>query len=525
MKISLPRTLTIMFLLTLSFSLMGCNSQGTIDIEATAVETIVATETEAVADVPAVPSGELKIAHGETLDSLDPQAFSQIYAINIATLLYDPLVSIAEDGTVEPVLAASWEQVDDLTWKFNFRPSVKYQNGDDFTCESVKYTLDRVVNPETGSAFAGIWADYDHTDCQDDLTAIVVTKKPLGTMLSNLALTVILPASAGSDFDFSSNANGTGPYKLVSWSQDGDLVMEANAEYWGDVPKTQKVIFKNIPEDTTRVTAFETGEVDLIWGLGSEEAARLAENNDLEIVTYPTYYLRFLWMNAGVKPFDDPLVREAMRYAIDIPAIIDSLFTDQAIPATGCIAKGVIGYCEQPAFTYDPEKAKSLLAEAGYPNGFETEIKFTDNLPKQKELAQTISAYLSEVGINAAVVPQDQSVWVQELLALDWQLNLAGTTTITGDGDFTLSRIYLTSANRTGYSNAEVDELLTQQKQIVNLEEREDMMCQVCNTLWNEGPTVWLFNSMTSYGIHDYVKGFEPQTNQILDVSKIYVEK
>lgn len=473
----------------------------------------------------ALPTGELKIAHGEILDSLDPQAFAQIYALNISLLLYDPLVRIDDDGQVVPVLATSWEQQDDFTWKINLQPDVLFQDGEKFTCDSVKFTLDRVVSPEAKSALAGIWGDYDHTDCVDDITAVVVTKKPMGTFLSNLALTVMLPANAGADFDFSTQANGTGPYKLISWSHDADLVLEANAEYWGELAKTKTVVFKNIPDVTTRVAAFETGEVDFIWGLPPEEAARLSDVEGLEVITHPTFYLRFLWMNAGVEPFNNEKVRDAMRYAIDVNSIIGALFPNQALPATGCIAQGVLGYCKQPEYPYDPEKAKSLLAESGYPEGFDTEIKFATHLPRQKELAETLAAYLGEIGINVSLIQQDQSLWVQDLLAMNWQLNLAGTTTITGDGDFTLSRIYMSTAKRTGYDNLEIDNLLADQQQSVDLSQREEMMCQVCNILWDDGPTIWLFNSLHSYGIHDYVKGYEPKTNQFIYVAQIYIDK
>lgn len=462
------------------------------------------------------PSGTLVVAHSEKMEALDPQARLQIHSYNIALMIYDSLVNVSDNGEVLPRLATSWEQVDELTWKFTLRDDVTFHNGEPFTSESVKFTLDRLTNPDTGSAQAGVWAAYVDVDTSDPYVALIQTSVPDGTILTNLALTAMLPPVAGPTLDFTTEAIGTGPFKFVERVLDDHLTMEANEDYWGDVPRIQTVIIRDIPEATTMVSAFETGEVDLVWGIPPEERDRLDSLPGLSVVENPTFTVRFLWMNAGIEPFNNPDVRAAIRHAIDIDAIVDVLFAGQAVKATGCVAQGVVGYCQQQPHAYDPEKAIELLAQAGYPNGFDTEIKVPTYLPKQREKAEVIAGYLADVGINAQVVIQDQALWIEDLLALNWDLNLLGTGTITGDADFTLRRIYDSAAKRTGYENEELDELLRSQQSEGDLDTRLNMLCQACDILWNDGPTLWTFQTTWLYGVSDRVEGFSPRFNQFI---------
>jgi peptide/nickel transport system substrate-binding protein len=247
--------------------------------------------------------------------------------------------------------------------------------------------------------------------------------------------------------------------------------------------------------------------------------------NGISVITYPTSTNRFLWMNGEREPFSDPLVRDAIRYAIDIDAIIEELFAGQGVRATGCVAEGVYGYSEQPAYSYDPDKARELLAEAGYKDGFQTEMKVIPTIfPKQKEMAEVIAAYLADVGIEAKVTMQDQTLWIDDLLSLNWDMNLLGTGTITGDADFTLRRIYQTDAKRTGYYNDEVNTLLVEQQSVLDNEKRLEMLDTACSILWDDGPTVWLFQTTLLYGMNDRVKGFTPRSNEFIYYDKMYLE-
>lgn len=474
---------------------------------------------------PPGPTGTLRVAHSEKMEALDPQARLQIHSYNVALMIYDSLVDVDDEGNVLPRLATSWELVDENTWKFTLREGVKFHNGEPFTSESVKFTLDRVVNPDTKSPQASVWTSYDTVDTSDPYVALIKTKEPMGTMLTNLALTAMLPPEAGKTLDFATEAIGTGPFKFVEWKLDDHLTLEANEEYWGDVPKIKTVIIRDIPEATTRASALETGEVDFLWGVTPEERERLDSLPDISVIDYPTYTVRFLWLNAGREPFTKPEVRDAVRYALDLDAILETIFAGQGVRATGCIAKGVVGYCEQPPYAYDPEKAKELLVEAGYPDGFEAEVKVPTYLPKQKELAEVIAAYLGEIGIKVKVTIQDQALWIEDLMALNWDMNLLGTGTITGDADFTLRRIYQSSAKRTGFYSDELDQLLIGQQSVLDADERLDMLCQACNILWDDGPTIWLFQTSWLYGFRDNVKGFVPHYNEFIYFDKMYLEE
>jgi len=488
------------------------------------VEEAVSESIEPIVEEPAAPSGTLVVAHSEKMESLDPHAKLQIHSYNIAVMLYDTLVNVSNDGEIEPRLATAWEQLDDLTWRFTLRDDVFFHNGEPFTSESVKFSLDRVSNPDLGLSQSSVWTAYEGTDASDPYVAIIKTKVPDGTILTNLALTGMLPPEAGPNIDFSTEALGSGPFKFVERVLDDHLTLEANENYWGEVPAIKTVIIRDIPEHTTMVSAFETGEVDFVWGIPAEERDRIESLPGLSVIEYPTFTVRFLWMNAGKEPFDNPLVREAIRHAIDIDAIVEVLFPGQAIKATSCVAQGVVGYCEQPVNDYDPEKAIALLTEAGYPDGFDVEMKLATYLPKQKEKAEVIAGYLADVGINAQVIIQDQALWIEDLMALNWDLNLLGTGTITGDADFTLRRIYHSTAKRTGFEDDKLDELLIAQQGEVNLDNRLEMICQACDILWNDGPVVWTFQTTWLYGVNEKVQGFVPRFNQFIYFNELSLD-
>ena len=219
--------------------------------------------------------------------------------------MFDRLVIVDDEGNVLPMLAESWEVIDPNTWKFNLRQDVKFHDGTPFTSASVKATLDHIANPDVGARQAAIWALYDSTETPDDYTAIVHTTEPMGTMLSSLGLTCMIPANPEINLD--ETPIGTGPFKFVEWVKDDRLVLEANPDYWGGAPELDRVVFRTIPELATRVSALEAGEVDIVDTIPAEEMERL-EGAGIKLVNQPTSYLRFIWLG-----MDGPLADQRVR--------------------------------------------------------------------------------------------------------------------------------------------------------------------------------------------------------------------
>lgn len=469
---------------------------------------------------PSGPSGTLTMASAEQPEFLDPTMSLQILNWTISFQMFDTLVKINDEGEIVPSLAESWELLSPTSWQFTLRDDVTFHDGEPFTCEDVKATLDHITDPEVGARQVAIWALYDSTDCPDDYTAVVNTKEPMGTMLSSLSLTTMIPAHALDTL--LENPIGTGPFKFVEWIKDDRLVLEANPDYWGGAPKLERLVFRTIPELATRMSALEQGEVDLVDVVPPEEYERL-EGAGIEIARQPTTYLRFIWLNTEVPPLDNLQVREAINLAIDRDAIINDLFQGEAYEVTGVVAPGVVGYCEMPALEFDVEKAKALMAEAGVETPVSIEYKTAEYLAKQKEMAEVIAAYLAEIGINLDIVIQDQALWVKDLLALEWEAEQIGTSTLTGDADYTLRRLYHTDSNRVTYSNPELDRLLIEQLAETDGEKRQQLFCEAAQILWEDVPIVFLFGTIQAYGLNPKVEGFTTRPSQFLYFNDVSV--
>jgi peptide/nickel transport system substrate-binding protein len=479
-----------------------------------------AAPTAAPTTAAAGPKGTLTVAAAEVPESLDPTISLQIYNWTISYTMFDTLVKFDSAGKIVPSLATSWELVNSKTWKFNLRKDVKFHDGQPFTSADVKATLDHILDPNAKSKQTAIWASYEKTETPDAYTAIVYTKEPMGTMLGNLTLTLVIPAKPSKPYnDF---PIGTGPFKFVEWKKDDRITVAANADYWGGAPKMEKIVFRTIPELATRVSALERGEVDLVDIVPPEEFARL-QKAGVKLVDMPTTYLRFIFLgNQG--PLANVKVRQAINLAIDRKSIIKDLFGGKAFEVDGAVAPGVVGYCKMPELKYDPKAAKQLMIDAGFPNGFELEMKTAEYLAKQKELAELNASYLAEIGIKVKVTVQDQALWLQDLLALNYQADQIGTATLTGDADYTLRRLYHTSAKRTPFKNDKLDQLLIAQQGETDAAKRQQMFCDVAKIIWDDVPTVFLFGTVQTYGISPKVKGFQPLPSQFMFFKDVSVE-
>lgn len=462
----------------------------------------------------------LTIAAAEVPEALDPTISLQIYNWTISFAMFDTLVTSDDTGKISPSLATSWELVNSKAWKFNLRKDVKFHDGTPFTSASVKATLDHILDANVKSRQNAIWASYDHTETPDDYTAIIYTKDPMGTMLSNLTLTLMIqakPAKPINEFPI-----GTGPFKFVEWKKDDRITVEANKDYWGGAPKLDRIVFRTIPELATRVSALERGEVDIVDIVPPEEFARL-QKAGIQLTDQKTSYLRFIWLgNQG--PLAKLQVRQAINLAIDRKAIIKDLFGGKGFEVDGAVAPNVVGYCKMPALEYNPTKAKQLMVDAGYPNGFDLEMKTAEYLSKQKEMAETNAAFLAQIGIKVKVVVQDQALWLQDLMALNWQADQIGTSTLTGDADYTLRRLYHSSAKRIPWTNPDLDKLLIAQQGETDAAKRQQQFCDVAKWIWDNVPTVFLFGTVQTYGVNPRVQGFVAHPSQFMYFKDVSVK-
>jgi peptide/nickel transport system substrate-binding protein len=370
---------------------------------------------------PAQASGpaEWVVAVSEEAGSLDPGSGGAVAASTQAhTHLYDALISYEPPNfTVVPLLAESWTVLDDQTWEFRLRRGVKFHNGDDFDARDFLYSVE--VYRQPGGPRAHNLAAITGVEQVDPYTIRITTSGPSPTLLANLSYIWILPREArekvGSE-SFAQQPIGTGPYRLVEFTRGQRLVLEANPNYWRGRVTPQKLTLRTITDPATRVAELKTGGVQLIT---SPPAAQLRElqSGDTEVISIKGARLIMHSFNTTARPFDDVRVRQAVNYAVDRESIIKNVLEGHAEPLHGPFSTSWLGYDPNiKPYSYDPARARQLLAEAGYPNGLDTVFNHsTGAFLKDREIAEVVASQLGQVGIRVRLVPTERAK-IQE----DW---------------------------------------------------------------------------------------------------------
>lgn len=450
------------------------------------------------------------------VQSLDPQIQNDTTSEQVVKMLYNTLLKFEDDGTVVGDLAESWSVSEDkLTWTFNLKQGVKFHNGKELTSADVKATFDRALNAEAGGLrTTEIIKMFTAVEAPDPYTVTITTDGPYGPMESlmcNMSLGIMdadYIEQYGLDLGTSvEGENGTGPFKVVSWERDQEIVVERFDDYFGTPAKLKTVVYTVIPEAASRVIALETGEVDVIDKPTNEDLERLeADTENFTVLRKPTISQRLFRFGCNDPIISNTKVRQAIVYAIDRQAIIDALFAGSAYPSTAPLAPVTFGYSNLGEIEQDLELAKSLLAEAGYPDGFDTKIVTTERYQNGIELAEIISQQLAEIGINAEI-----EVWEWSALSASWNgitadefdqpIFIMGAGPSMRDADGGLRGLYTTSEtglndrNYGFYSNAEVDALIEQGMQETDQQKRVEIYKEAMEILYREDPVAfWLFD-------------------------------
>jgi peptide/nickel transport system substrate-binding protein len=474
---------------------------------------------------PVAQPGALTISYPQRVVSLEPHGTAAAERINIiiSRHLFDTLITWDPGAKkFQPALADRWRSTDPTTWEFQLRRGVKFHDGSDLTSAAVKTSIERAqaMRGPLAPLFSGITS----VDASDPYRVVLKTASPLGTLLSNLTNLAIVPSGTPTTPAFGDRPVGSGPFKFVEFVRDTRVVLEANPSYWRPgIPKLRRLVFVDIPELSARVTALETGEIDMTVQLTPEEIKRLRSNTAIKIDIGPTFYTRFLWINSSRKPFDDARVRRAIARALNISAITSSLVAGIAKPADAPIGSNVLCYAKQPPYGYSGQEARRILAEAGYGRGFDTEMKWNDALPKEREVADAIVGQLALIGVRVRSTQQPRAIWVDDLVKLNWDLNLLGTGAVTGDADYSLGRLYHSRAKRTGYVNADLDSLLDQAASTVDTKRRCDLYKRVQEILWTEVPGIFLFESLEVYAYRTRLQGFKVPPSEIFTLTEVSV--
>ena len=475
--------------------------------------------------------GALRLLGAEAFQNLDP-AHSQLQTDGQPiSMVYEGLVA-SDPETLEPLplLAKSWEISDDgLTYTFYLQEGVKWHNGDDFVADDVKYTVERILDPEEGSPITTILSSIESVEVVNDHTVVFHLKEPFAPQLDYLVGTRIqnrkFTEAAGGTTP--RTMMGTGPFVFKEWIPDQVLRLERNPNYWrtGEdeqpLPYLDGIEFYFTADDTARVANFVTGQADMMTIVPNAELQNLQQNSDVVLAGPQSIVYAAIWMHTKTPPFDDWRVRQAVCWAINRDEIakvglfgnVDPLYGG-LIPEWHWASTGFRVYDRR-----DVEKARALLAEAGYPDGFETTIYTPDRDP-YRTIAEMSTGYLRDVGIDATVEIQETGTFFDNFLNERLPIYTLGGG-LSGEPDEAYFLNFHTggATNPLAYSNPEVDRLTEKGRRTANLTERREIYQQVEEIILKEVPQCFV-SMQHRYEVHySYVKGYVHMPN--LDFSTL----
>lgn len=470
----------------------------------------------------------LVFATNTDIQSLDPQIQNDTTTEQLVKMLYNTLLKFDADGKVVGDLAEEWSVSEDgMTWTIKLKKGVKFHSGKEMTASDVKATYDRAMNAKAGALrTTEIIKMFKEVKAVDPNTITITTDKPYGPMealMCNMSLGIMDSESIekyGLDIGSKTEAeNGTGPYKIVSWAKDSELVIERFDDYFGDKAFIKTITYRPIPEASARIIALENGEVDVISTINADDLPTIEKNEKIKVLKVPTVNQRLFRFGCNDPIMSKTLVRQAIVHAIDRQVIIDSMFNGVVYPVTSTLSPVTWGYTDLGVISQDKDKAKELLKQAGYPNGFETKIVTTERYAKGVQLAEVLASQLAEVGIKAKI-----DVWEWSALCSTWDgitakefdepIFIMGAGPSMRDADGGLRGLYTTTEtglndrNYGFYSNKEVDRLIEAGMTETDMEKRAKLYADAQKILYLDDPAgIWLFNTYGMCATSDKVEG------------------
>ena len=473
----------------------------------------------------------LVIAQGVDATTLDPVNHQETPTGNVTANIFDNFYRRLPDGSYEPWLGEA-KALDNLTWELKIKPGIKFHNGEELTAEVLKFNFDRLLDPKKPLKYSTYFKPIKKVEVTGKYTLKVYTEKPFPLFLTRLTYLWVVPKryieEKGADY-FANHPVGTGPYKFVKWVKDQEIVLEANEDYWAGKPKVKRVVFRPIPEASSRVAELLTGGVDIITNLSPEAVPTVEGSGVAEVRSVPSIRNIFIVLNVkGEGPLNDPKVRLALNYAVDKEAIVQHVLGGFGVPVGCPLNPYIFGYdqalCEP--FPYDPEKAKKLLAEAGYPNGF----TFSMSAPSgrylnDRQVAEAVVGQLKQIGVKVDLRIKEWSTYVKQILnrKLDTDAWLIGWGNAQFDADNTLFTLLYGGTVEGGppqskfsyWKDPEFDPYVLEAQQIVDQEKRKELYKKALERVRQGAPWIFLHQQKDIYGVAKRVK-WQPRPDELL---------
>ncbi|MFF2093086.1 glutathione ABC transporter substrate-binding protein [Paenibacillus sp. NPDC058174] len=472
--------------------------------------------------------------------TLDPHNAGDTNSISGARSMYEGLMGFDENMSLKPVLAESYAISEDgLVYTIKLRQGVKFHDGTDFNSEAVKINIARIQDEKNNLRMRKSFAKVAKVETPDANTVVITLSEPYNAFLNKLAMGLMISPAALEKFGdkIGQNPVGTGPYKFKEWVEGDRLVVEKNADYWqAGLPKVDSVTFKPVPENGSRTAMLKTGEADFIYPMPTEQVNLLETDNNIVIDKTDSTIVRYVTLNTMKKPFDDVKVRQAINYAIDKDAFIKVVKSGLGSALDSSMSSKTQYYSKQEGYGYDLEKAKQLLKEAGYPDGFSAEIwgeNDSETMKGMQFLAQQLAlagikldvksmegATLSDQ-INSAKTPEEAKI---QMWFVSWSPS-SGDADGATRGLFSSEMFPPAGSNTAYYKNENVDKWIAEANKSTDAEKAKSIYADIQKQIWTDAPWAFLGVDQVISGKRAYLEGVKVYPDGSINVREAEVKQ
>ncbi len=466
--------------------------------------------------------GNVVVVVPQDPDYLDPHLAAAAGTQEMMFNVFEGLVKPDNQGHIHPAVASDYTVSEDgLVYTFTLRKGIKFHNGNLVTVDDVKYSLERLMGVETGEPLAASFTVIDNIETPDQQTVVITLKEFDASFLANLTVAILPEDNA----DHNLNPIGTGPFKFIEYVPEQRVVIEKFADYWKEgVPYVDKVEFRIIPDNEAALLSFKSGAIDIYPRIANERLEELG--SEFHYVQGMQNMVQLMTMNIAHKPFDDIRVRRAINYAIDVDEIIEAVAFGLGTKLGSNMSPVMPQYYQEgleSTYNLNIERAKELLTEAGYEDGFKTVISVPANYQFHVDTAQVIASQLQKVGIDVDIELVEWGVWLDRIYrGRDYEMTIIGFTGKLDPhkilGRFTSDY----DANFLNYNNSEYDELIKQATKTVDLEQRAELYRRAQQILTEDAAAVYIMDPNFAVAMKQNIQGYIIYPLDVLDMSTIY---
>lgn len=461
-----------------------------------------------------VAGGTLRLGVQADPAELDPHKTSLTAAWHVIEHVYETLVTTDETLAPVPAIAESWDISDDgISYTFNIRQGVLFHNGRELVADDVKYSYERILDPETASPVVADLGSIDTIEVVDDYTLVINLKTADASFLSALmggSLSIVPQEVVEENGDLMQIMVGTGPFRFVNYIPNTEVTLERNPDYWdAPLPYLDELFIQIIPDNTARTTALVQGTVDLIEYAPVQDLPIFEEDETIEVTGNENTNIRYMGINVTREPFDQLEVRQAMAMAIDRGPVIDSAVFGYGTPTNVIFPESYWAGIPSEIPPVDIDGARALLEQVGLGDGFEATIQSWAQYPFLSNAAIVIQEQLRQIGIETEVDLQENAVLLENYFGGNFDLSVTGTSAYVDPNDVIQENFQTgASSNGEGYSNPEVDQLIQQGIEATDQAARAEIYAEIQRILLEDLPWINLFIAEQYEAMKSYVMGY-----------------